>query len=126
MKYEIWTDNGVSSVFESNSSSFNDVLDEYCVDAGYVDHADAMQQMGLTQSPFNIRDAAIEETPDEQHAITTIVNPYDGLTVKVFPVERGFMARMVDDDSGNIVGARIFPQEADALAYARYLSGVTA
>ena len=58
MKYEIWTDNGVSSVFESNSSSFNDVLDEYCNDAGYVDHADAMQRMGLTESPFNIKVAA--------------------------------------------------------------------
>ena len=44
---------------------------------------------------------------------------HDGLTVEVFPVKQGFMARMVDDDSGGIVGQRIFPQEADALTYAR-------
>jgi hypothetical protein len=43
----------------------------------------------------------------------------EGLTVEVFPVERGFMARMIDDDSGGIVGQRIFPQEVDAIAYAR-------
>ena len=55
MKYEIWTDNGISLIFESNSISFNDVLDEYCKDAGYVDHADAMQCMGLVESPFNIK-----------------------------------------------------------------------
>ena len=56
---------------------------------------------------------------------TTIINPDDGLTVKVFPVEQGFMARMVDDDSGNIVGQRIFPNEQDAINYARHILGVT-
>ena len=55
MKYEIWQDNGVSTVFESESSSFNDVLDEFCRAAGYLDHADYCQKFELTQSPFNIR-----------------------------------------------------------------------
>ena len=55
MKYEIWQDNGVSTVFESTSESFNDVLDEFCREAGYADHADYCQELGLTQSPFNIR-----------------------------------------------------------------------
>ena len=57
---------------------------------------------------------------------TTIINPDDGLTVTVFPVSQGYMARMVDDDSGNIVGQRIFLNEQDAINYARHISGVTA
>jgi hypothetical protein len=56
MKYEIWIDNGVAVDFESNSHSLNDVLDEFCADAGYVDHADYCQKMELTSSPFNIRE----------------------------------------------------------------------
>lgn len=56
MKYEIWQDNGVSTIFESASSSFNDVLDEFCKEAGYVDHADYCQQMDLEESPFNIKE----------------------------------------------------------------------
>ena len=55
MIYEIWSDNGVSEFFESASHSLNDVLDEFCADAGYIDHADACQQMGWTSSPFNIK-----------------------------------------------------------------------
>ena len=55
MIYEIWSDNGVSEFFESDSHSFNDVLDEFCKEAGYADHADCLQQMGLEQSPFNIK-----------------------------------------------------------------------
>jgi hypothetical protein len=56
MKYEIWIDNGVSTIFESNSHSFNDILDEFCAAAGYIDHADYAIQMELTDSPFNIRE----------------------------------------------------------------------
>ena len=56
---------------------------------------------------------------------TTIINPDDGLTVTVFPVSQGYMTRMVDDDSGNIVGQRIFPNEQDAITYARRIAGVT-
>ena len=56
MKYEIWTDNGISTIFESNSESLNDVLDEFCADAGYADHADYCQQMELSSSPFNIKE----------------------------------------------------------------------
>ena len=56
---------------------------------------------------------------------TTIINPDDGLTVEVFPVSQGYMARMTDDDSGGIVGQRIFPNEQDALTYARRIAGVT-
>lgn len=55
MKYEIWQDNGVSTIFESNSHSFNDVLDEFCAAAGYIDHADYASQSELTDSPFNIK-----------------------------------------------------------------------
>jgi len=55
MKYEIWQDNGVSIIFESDSHSFNDVLDEFCAAAGYIDHADYALQFGLTDSPFNIK-----------------------------------------------------------------------
>ena len=57
---------------------------------------------------------------------TTLVNPTDGLTVTVFPVARGWLVRMVDDDSGGIVGQRIYPLEVDALAYAHKIAGVDA
>ena len=56
MKYEIWTDNGISVYFESSSESLNDVLDEFCADAGYADHADYCQQLALNSSPFNIKE----------------------------------------------------------------------
>jgi hypothetical protein len=56
MKYEIWTDNGISTIFESNSESLNEMLDEFCAEAGYADHADYCQQMGLEVSPFNIKE----------------------------------------------------------------------
>lgn len=52
--YSIWQDNGVAVELESNSESLNDVLDEFCAQAGYIDHADYCQQLGLTSSPFNI------------------------------------------------------------------------
>lgn len=55
MEYEIWQDNEVSTIFESESFDFNEVLDEFCSEAGYVDHADFCQQRGLETSPFNIR-----------------------------------------------------------------------
>ena len=55
MKYEIWSDNGISEFFESDSHSFNDVLDEFCKEAGYADHADYCQQMELDESPLNIK-----------------------------------------------------------------------
>jgi hypothetical protein len=58
-------------------------------------------------------------------ATTTLVNPTDGLTVEVFPVARGWLVRMTDDDSGGIVGQRIYPLEVDAIAYARKIIGVT-
>jgi hypothetical protein len=57
MKYAIWMDNGVAVEFESDSESLSDVLDEFCSDAGYVDHADACQRLGyLEDSPFNIKE----------------------------------------------------------------------
>jgi hypothetical protein len=55
IEYYIWTDNGTPTIFESNSHSLNDVLDEFCADAGYIDHADCLQQMEWTTSPFNIK-----------------------------------------------------------------------
>ena len=55
MKYEIWVDNGVAVEFESDSDSIGDVLDEFCIDAGYKDHQDACETLGFTEnSPFNI------------------------------------------------------------------------
>ena len=65
-------------------------------------------------------------TLSELFDTTTIVNPDDGVTVTVFPVVRGWMARMVDDDSGNIVGQRLFTDEPTALAYAHKIAGVDA
>ena len=56
MKYEIWTDNGIAVDFESSSESLNDVLDEFCANAGYADHADYCQQMELNCSPLNIKE----------------------------------------------------------------------
>lgn len=55
MMYEIWQDNGISTLFYSDSKSFNDVLDEFCKEAGYIDHADYCQQLDLESSPFNIK-----------------------------------------------------------------------
>ena len=63
-------------------------------------------------------------TLSELFDTTTIVNPDDGVTVTVFPVARGWMARMTDDDSGNIVGQRLFTNELAALAYAYKIAGV--
>lgn len=54
-------------------------------------------------------------------ATTTLVN--DGITVEVFPVARGWLVRMTDDDSGGIVGQRVYPLETDAIAYARKIIG---
>ena len=54
--YSIWVDNGVAIEIESDHASFNSVLDEFCANAGYIDHADYCQQMGLTESPFNIKE----------------------------------------------------------------------
>jgi hypothetical protein len=56
MKYEIWTDNGIAVDFESSSNLLDAVLDEFCADAGYADHADYCHQMGLEVSPFNIKE----------------------------------------------------------------------
>ena len=63
-------------------------------------------------------------TLSELFDTTTIVNPDDGVTVTVFPVARGWMARMTDDDSGGIVGQRLFTDEPAALAYAHKIAGV--
>jgi len=56
MKYEIWTDNGVSTIFEYLSDDLSDVLDAFCKEAGYIDQADYASQFNLTDSPFNIRE----------------------------------------------------------------------
>ena len=54
----------------------------------------------------------------EVDATTTLTNADDGVTVTVTLVARGWLVRMIDDDSGGIVGDRIFPTESAALAYA--------
>ena len=54
--YEIWQDNGVAEYFESDAESLNNVLDEFCQEAGYIDHADACQVLGQAESPFNIKE----------------------------------------------------------------------
>jgi hypothetical protein len=48
----------------------------------------------------------------------------DGLTVTVTLVARGWLVRMIDDDSGGIVGDRIFADASAALAYAHKIIGV--
>ena len=53
----------------------------------------------------------------------TLNNPDDGVTVTVTLVARGYLVRMVDDDSGGIVGDRIFTDESAALAYAHKIVG---
>ena len=52
--YEILVKNGVSTLFKSQF--LDDVLDEFCIDAGYESHEDYMNQMELTDSPFNIKE----------------------------------------------------------------------
>ena len=54
--YEISVKNGVSTLFKSKSQFVDDVLDEFCIDAGYESHEDYMNQMELTDSPFNIKE----------------------------------------------------------------------
>lgn len=54
--YEIWQNNGVSEYFDSEAKSLNDVLDEFCREAGYIDHAEACQVLGQVESQFNIRE----------------------------------------------------------------------
>jgi hypothetical protein len=58
--FAIWQDNGYAIEFESDSQSLNDVLDEFCADAGYIDHADYCRQMEFTVSPFNILELSHE------------------------------------------------------------------
>ena len=53
-KYAIWMDNGVATEFESAAHGLNLVLDEFCREAGYIDHQDACERLGYTDSPFNI------------------------------------------------------------------------
>jgi len=55
--------------------------------------------------------------------MTILNNPDDGVTVTITLVARGWLVRMTDDDSGGIVGDRIFINEAAALAYARKIVG---
>ena len=55
MKYEIWVDNGVSTIFEYDSNDLSAVLDAFCVEAGYIDQVDHASQLELSGSPFNIR-----------------------------------------------------------------------
>jgi len=56
MKYEIWLDNSVSTIFESYSDDLSDVLDAFCKEAGYINQAHYVSQFNLTDSPFNIRE----------------------------------------------------------------------
>jgi hypothetical protein len=60
---------------------------------------------------------------NRSNTMTILNNPDDGVTVTVTLVARGYLVRMIDDDSGGIVGDRIFPTESAALAYARKLVG---
>lgn len=53
-KYAILMDNGVATEFESAAHNIIDILDEFCREAGYLDHQDACQRLGYTDSPFNI------------------------------------------------------------------------
>jgi hypothetical protein len=55
MTYEIWVDGGVSNLFESEAKLLDDVLNEFCVDAGYKSHSDYLLQAELSDSPFYIQ-----------------------------------------------------------------------
>jgi hypothetical protein len=55
MKYEIWQNNGTSMIFEYDSDDFDEVLNAFCAEAGYVDHSDYATTFGLSDSPFNIK-----------------------------------------------------------------------
>jgi len=57
-KYSIWSNNGVAAEFESQAHELDVVLDEFCAEAGYIDHADYCQQFEFTKSPFNIVEVA--------------------------------------------------------------------
>ena len=58
MKYEIWQDNGVSTIFEYDSDDFDEVLNAFCAEAGYIDHSNYATHFELTDSPFNIKQIA--------------------------------------------------------------------
>jgi hypothetical protein len=55
--------------------------------------------------------------------MTILKNPDDGVTVTITLAARGWLVRMIDDDSGGIVGDRIFADELAALAYAHKIVG---
>jgi hypothetical protein len=66
---------------------------------------------------------ACENFIREVDATTTLTNADDGVTVTVTLGARGYLVRMTDDDSGGIVGDRIFTDESAALAYAHKIVG---
>ena len=47
MIYEIWVDNGISTLFETNTLSFKDVLNEFYIKAGYLNFDDACVRLGI-------------------------------------------------------------------------------
>ena len=47
MKYEIWQDNGVSTIFEYDSDDFDEVLNAFCAEAGYIDHSNVNAKAGF-------------------------------------------------------------------------------
>ena len=74
MKYKIWQDNGTSVEFESEADSLNDVLDEFCGEAGYLDHADYCKMMGLESSPFNIEPVQSNDSCNDELDICSACN----------------------------------------------------
>lgn len=54
--FSIWQDDG--DAVEIESESMTTALDDFCAQAGYIDHADYCQEMGLDASPFNIVEVA--------------------------------------------------------------------
>jgi hypothetical protein len=54
--YEILTINGVSQYFESDADNIDNVLDEFCQQAGYVNLTDCLNRMNWDKSTFEIRE----------------------------------------------------------------------
>jgi hypothetical protein len=54
--YEILTTNGTSQYFESDAKNIDEVLDEFCQLAGYVNLSDCLNRMDWDKSTFEIRE----------------------------------------------------------------------
>jgi len=72
--YEIWEDGGISTVFESEGETIDDVLNDYCKDAGYKNYKDACKMLDWDSNHLNVKlsqdEISTTDTMDEQEFIT--------------------------------------------------------